>query len=141
MKVAVSAMGNDVTSQIDPRFGRCQNFLLVDTDTLEAILLPNGGAMASGGAGIQAAQAIVDSGAQAVISGNMGPNAFQVLAAAGVKVFTGANGSIANAVEMLKRGELQETNSPNVGSHAGMGGGMGRGMGAGGGRSGRGGGR
>ena len=77
--------------------------------------------MAGGGAGIQAAQNISDMKAEAVITGNVGPNAFRVLSAASVKIYSGATGSIKDAIEKFKNGEYEETTGPDVGSHFGMG--------------------
>lgn len=139
MKVAVSSTGEDLEAQIDPRFGRCQYFIIVDVDSMKYEAVLNESAMASGGAGIQAAQSVAGMGVEAVITGNVGPNAFQTLNASGIKIVTGANGSVSEAVERFKKGELKATANPTVGSHSGMGRGMGRG--AGGGRGGRGGGR
>jgi predicted Fe-Mo cluster-binding NifX family protein len=78
MKVAVSSSGKDLDSQMDPRFGRCQYFLFVDSETLAFEAIENGGLMASGGAGVQAAQLLVQKGATALITGNLGPNAASV---------------------------------------------------------------
>jgi predicted Fe-Mo cluster-binding NifX family protein len=84
-------------------------------------LLSNEGAMASGGAGIQTAQKIANSGVSAIITGNVGPNAFQTLSAAGIKVIVGANGTVKESVEKYKKGELKEIEAASVGSHFGMG--------------------
>ena len=130
MKIGISSTGKDLNAQVDPRFGRCQYFLIVETDTMNFESISNESTMASGGAGIQAAQTIAKAGVEAMVTGNMGPNAFQTLSAAGIKVFTGATGTISEAVDKYKRGELQETDAPSVGSHFGMGG-AGRGFGRG----------
>ena len=127
MKVAVSATGEDLDAQIDPRFGRCQYFIIVDVDSMKYEAVLNESAMASGGAGIQAAQSVAGMGVEAVITGNVGPNAFQTLSASGIKIVTGANGIVKDAVERYKKGELKETVTPTVGSHSGMGRGAGRG--------------
>lgn len=158
MKAAVCSVGNNLDSPVDPRFGRCAYFVIVDTDTMEFTAEPNPGAMVGQGAGIQAAQVLAASGAQAVIAGNFGPNAFQILSAAGIKMYQGFGGTVQQAIEQLKSGALQEVGGATVASHFGMGqgsqpgagmgtgmaggfgGGMGRGMGGGRGR-GRGGGR
>ena len=121
MKIAVTAKGNTLDSEVDPRFGRCSHFLIVDGDTMSFESISNESAMAYGGAGIQAAQAMAKAGVKAVVTGNMGPNAFQTLSAAGIKVFIGANGTIKEAIEKYKKGELKETESSNVSSHSGMG--------------------
>jgi predicted Fe-Mo cluster-binding NifX family protein len=119
MKIAVTAKSNSLESEIDPRFGRCSYFLIVDTDTMSFEYLSNESAMVSGGAGIQAAQTMAKAGVEVVVTGNMGPNAFQTLSAAGIKVFTGANGTVKEVVEKYKKGELKEAATPNVGSHYG----------------------
>jgi len=137
MKLAVTSTGEDLNAQIDPRFGRCQYFMFVDSDTMCFEAMMNESAMTSGGAGIQAAQTLAGKGVDAVITGNLGPNAHQTLTAAGIKLITGVSGTVKDAVEKFKNGELKETTSPTVGSHFGMGGG-GRGMGGGMGRGGRG---
>jgi len=120
MKIAITAEGNTLESEVDPRFGRCSHFLIIDTDTMNFESISNESAMASGGAGIQAAQTIAKSGVEAVVTGNMGPNAFQTLSAAKIKVFIGANGTIKEAIEKYKKGDLKESGAPNVGSHSGM---------------------
>jgi predicted Fe-Mo cluster-binding NifX family protein len=135
MKICITATEGDLNAQVDPRFGRCRYFVLVDPDTMAFEAMPNEAFTAPGGAGIQAAQTIVNKGVDIVISGNIGPNAFQVLSTAGVKIATGAYGTVREAVEMYKGGKLIETGISTVVAHAGMGmsggrgGGRGRGMG------------
>ena len=135
MKVVVSAMGKDLDAQMDPRFGRCAGFIFVDTDTMEFEALENPNVMAAGGAGIQSAQLIANRGAEVVLTGNVGPNAFQTLSALGVKIVTGVTGTVRDAVERFKRGEFQQqmVSQPTVPGHYGMGvnPGAGPGMGAG----------
>lgn len=131
MKVCVTATAGDLNAQVDPRFGRCQHFVFVDSDTMAIEAMPNEAIAAPGGAGIQAAQTVVNKGVDVLISGNIGPNAFQVLSAAGVKVVTGAYGTVKEAVEMYKNGKLSETGVSTVAAHAGMGMGGGRGGGRG----------
>lgn len=120
VKIGVSSIGNELDAQVDPRFGRCRYFLVIDTETMSFESISNESAMASGGAGIQAAQTVAKAGVQAIITGNVGPNAFQTLSAAGIKVFTGMFGSVKEAVEKYKNGELRETVAPSVRSHFGM---------------------
>ena len=119
MKIGISSTGADLDAQIDPRFGRCSYFLVVDSETMSFESISNESAMASGGAGIQAAQTVVKAGVQLIITGNVGPNAFQTLSAAGIKVFTGS-GSVKEAVEQYKKGKLKEIETASVGSHFGM---------------------
>jgi len=122
MKICVSSTEKDLNAVVDQRFGRCQYFLIVDMETMKVKTISNEGTLSSGGAGIQAAQIVTKEGVGSVITGNIGPNAFQILQAAGIKVFTGAEGTIKDAIESYKEGKLQETGSPNVGSHSGIGG-------------------
>ena len=129
MKMCITATGRDLDAQVDPRFGRCQYFVIVDSDSMKFEALSNASISASGGAGIKAAQTIVNEGAEVVITGNVGPNAFQTLSAAGVKIVTGASGTLREAIEAYKKGEFGETSGATVAEHAGMGGGMGSGGG------------
>ncbi len=122
MKICVSSTGKNLDAVVDQRFGRCQYFLIVDTETMKVKTISNESTLASGGAGIQSAQIVAKEGVDSVISGNIGPNAFQILQAAGIKVYTGADGTIKEAIENYKKGKLKETESANVGSHSGMGG-------------------
>ena len=134
MKVAVSASGADLNAQVDPRFGRCAYFIIVETDDMTYEALDNASMSLGGGAGISAAQAVASKGAQAVITGNCGPNAVNTLAAAGVKLYVGQSGTVREAVERFRSNQLSATTEANVADHFGMGGGGGRGMGGGGGR-------
>ncbi len=138
MKIAISSSGKDLEAQLDPRFGRCRHFLIVDTDTLYFEVLDNENGALGGGAGIQSAQFVVSKGVEAVITGNCGPNAIQVISAAGVPVYTGQSGKVKDIVEAYKNGKLTAGTEANVSAHAGMGGlgagrgkGLGRGRGAG----------
>ena len=120
MRVAISAKVPNLESEVDPRFGRCRCFLIVDTDTLKFEALANAGVAASGGAGIAAAQAVINQGVQAVITGNLGPNAHQVLSQAGIKVFAGASGTVRDVIETYKVTGLKEASGPTVKAHTGM---------------------
>lgn len=131
MKIAVCSAGSTLDSPVDPRFGRCAYFVTVDTETLEANAVENPGTTAAQGAGIQAAQIVASQGASAVIAGNFGPNAYQALSAAGIRVFTGANGTVRDAVNQFNSGRLQELTAASVPAHFGTGAGPGQGMGLG----------
>jgi predicted Fe-Mo cluster-binding NifX family protein len=131
MKVAITATGLTLDADIDPRFGRCQYFIIVDPETMQFEALENSGAMAGGGAGVSTAQMIASKGVEAVLTGNCGPNAYQVLSAAGIKVITGVAGKVQDAIQGYKSGKFQASSQPNVGDHFGMGRGMGRGRGMG----------
>ena len=131
MKIAVSAMNPNLEAQIDPRFGRCRYFIIVDAETMQFEAIENSSAMASGGAGISAAQTIVGKGTQAVLTGNCGPNAFEVLAAAGIEVVTGVAGTVQEAVRDYKAGKYQTSSQPNAAANSGAGQGRRRGKGRG----------
>jgi len=120
MKICVTAQGKTLDDQVDPRFGRCQFFIVVDTDTLDFEAVENQSAQFSGGAGIQSGQLMASKGVKAVLTGNVGPNAFQTLTAGGIKIYTGLSGKIRDAVEKYKGGTLKPTENPNVGSKFGM---------------------
>ena len=134
MKIAVSSQGDTLDSPASPVFGRCPTYLFVEPETMEFEAVPNPAMSQGGGAGIQAAQFVVNQGANAVLSGNLGPNAYDVLQAAGVPGYLVAGGTVRQAVEAYKAGQLQSMGGPNVRAHSGMRGGMrggGRGMGRG----------
>jgi predicted Fe-Mo cluster-binding NifX family protein/ferredoxin len=164
LNIAVTAKGKTLDDQVDPRFGRCPYFLVVDTETLKAEAVENPNLALGGGAGIQSAQLMAEHDVKVVLTGNCGPNAYQTLNAAEIEVVVGAGGKIRDAIEQFKSGTVSSTQGPNVSSHFGMGadvggqvsretasatgggiamgrgmgggggGGMGRGMGMGGGR-------
>jgi predicted Fe-Mo cluster-binding NifX family protein len=119
-KICITSEGKTLDSNVDPRFGRCQYFTFVDTDNLEFEVVDNPSLQAMGGAGVQSAQLVSSKGAKAVVTGNVGPNAFQTLSAAGIEIFIGATGTIKNAIEDYKQGKLQTTSNPSVGSKFGM---------------------
>ena len=126
MKIYVSAVANSLDAKVDPRFGRCPYFLVVDSETMQFEAVPNMASGAMGGAGIQAAQTIAGKGVKVLITGSIGPNAFQALSATGIKIMTGASGTVREVVEKYKKGELKETSAPTVHGHFGMGRGRGR---------------
>jgi predicted Fe-Mo cluster-binding NifX family protein len=120
MKFCITAEGNNLDAKIDPRFGRCGYFIIMDTETQAFEAVENANAQFQGGAGIQSAQLVNSKGVKAVLTGNVGPNAFQTLQAAGIEVYTGVSGSVKEAIESYKSGKLKKTESPSVGSHFGM---------------------
>lgn len=119
MIVAISSSGPDLDSAVDPRFGRCAYLVFADTQTMAFEAVSNPNVSAGGGAGINTAQMVIDKGAEAVITGNMGPNAFGVLNQAGIPVYTGATGSLRQALESYDGGAFAATQSPTVGGHYG----------------------
>lgn len=132
MKVAVSADKKDLDAPINPRFGRCPLFIIVDTDDMSFEAVDNENIALSGGAGIQTAQFLASQGAEVVITGNAGPNAVRTLAAAGIEVLTDRTGTVRQAVDDFKKSGLKDSNDTTVpdrdttGSQAGLGQGMGR---------------
>ena len=129
MKIVVSANGTDLEAPASPIFGRCPAYVFVDTETMEFEAVENPAMNAAGGAGIQAAQFVSERGAQAVVSGNLGPNAYNVFRSAGVPTYLFGGGTVRQAVEAYNGGQLSATGGANVAAHSGMG--MGRGMGTG----------
>ena len=120
MKICVTSEGGSLDSKVDPRFGRCQHFIIVDPDTLEFEAVVNPNIESMGGAGIQSAQLVASKKVKAVVTGNVGPNAFQTLQTAGVEIFTNASGTVKEAIEKYKKGEFKAVSGPSVGSHSGM---------------------
>jgi predicted Fe-Mo cluster-binding NifX family protein len=118
MKIAVTSRGQDLSSEVDTRFGRARYFIIVDTETGEFSALDNEQNLnAAQGAGVQAAQHVAGQGIEAVITGHCGPRAFQVLTAGGIKVFNGLDGTVAEAVEQFKAGKLTQAEGADVGGH------------------------
>ncbi len=128
MRIVVSAQGDTMEAPASPVFGRCPTYVFVDTETMEFEAVPNPAVNLGGGAGIQAAQFVVNQGAKAVLTGNLGPNAFDVLGAAAVPSYLVSEGTVRQAVEAFKAGRLQPMAGANVVTHAGLEGGMGLGM-------------
>jgi len=118
MKLAVTSQGVELTSAVDERFGRARWFVIVDTETAQASAVDNSlNLNAPQGAGIQAGKKVVELGVEAVVTGHVGPKAFATLQAGGVKVFTGANGTVAEAVEQFKAGKLKQPTGADVEGH------------------------
>jgi predicted Fe-Mo cluster-binding NifX family protein len=122
MKIAVTSTGKTMDSQVDPRFGRAACFIIADTETMDFNVIDNENIAAAGGAGISSAKVVTDAGAQAVLTGNCGPNAERALNTAGIKLYTGVTGTVAEAIELFKSNKLTEAAGPNVQSHFGTGG-------------------
>ncbi len=118
--ICVTSEGNTLTANVDPRFGRCSYYIFVNPVTLKFEAIQNPYKNATGGAGIQAGQFIVDKMVNALVTGNVGPNASRVLEAAGIKVFCNASGTINEAIEQYKKGLLETVIGPTVSSHFGM---------------------
>ena len=118
MKIAITTAGDTLQSQVDPRFGRALKFVIYNTDNNTHEIFDNHQDLnAVHGAGIQAAENVVRNGADALITGNCGPNAYRVLSAAGVSVYTGFSGTVFEAINALQKGELNKSEAANVQGH------------------------
>jgi len=120
MKIAVTSTGPTLDDNVEARFGRCPYFLIIDTDTMEYEAIKNPNIALGGGAGIQSAQLMSEKGITTVLTGNCGPNAFNVFGQAGIQVIVGVSGPVRNAVEQFKTGAFSSASGPNVASHFGM---------------------
>ncbi len=118
MKVAITSTGKDLSSDMDPRFGRAAYFIIVDPETMEYDTVENSQNLnLPQGAGIQAGKTIVDNKADVVITGNCGPKTFKVLQSAGIKIAIGAKGLVSDTIAQYKNGELEITRDANVEGH------------------------
>ena len=118
MKVAITAEGTTLSCQMDPRFGRAHYFLIVDTDSGQCDAHDNAAnAQSASGAGIQAGKTVVDLGVTALITGNMGPKALEVLQAGGVEIYAGVSGTAQDALRAFQAGKLEPILRPNVQGH------------------------
>ena len=121
MRIAVTSTGRTLESDVDPRFGRAAYFLIGDSEGTDFTAIENENVAAAGGAGISSAKLVADAGAEAVLTGNCGPNAERSLRAANIKLYTGVKGTVAEAVELFRNGKLTEADGPSVGLHFGSG--------------------
>lgn len=119
MKVCITSTGAELSSSVDPRFGRAANVLLVDIDTNEVRRL-EGATGASHGAGVEAAQSVVNAGASALVTGRIGPRAYEVLAAAGIPVYVAPPTTVERALGDLAAGRLEEIDAATAEPHRGM---------------------
>jgi len=118
VKIVVSASGAGLEAQVDPRFGRAAAFVLFDTQTREVQQVDNQQSLnAAQGAGIQAAESVSRLGAECLITGHCGPKAFRTLQAAGVRVYTGAAGTVGEAIAALQQGRLALAEAADVDGH------------------------
>lgn len=115
MKVCITAAGPTLTDAVDPSFGRAAYFLFYDLDNGDLCAVPN--EPGAHGAGVQSAQTVVENGAKAVITGSVGPNAYQGLSAGGVEIYTGAAGTVQDAISAYKSGQLTRVDTPRGRGH------------------------
>ena len=120
MKIAISAAGRKPDSPMDARFGRAGYFQIFDTDADEYEIIDNTtGRDAMQGAGVQAGELVAGRGVSVLITGHCGPKAFRVLSGAGVKVMLCGGGTVENAIEKYRKGDLKEAAGPDVNGHWG----------------------
>jgi predicted Fe-Mo cluster-binding NifX family protein len=117
MKIAVTSRGETPDSEVDQRFGRCDIFLVFSKDLKPIHMLHNKGSESTEGAGIKAASTLNEAGVNILITGNVGPNAFRSLEAAGIVVYTGANGTVEKALQDYSNGDLERTRGPTSMGH------------------------
>lgn len=118
MKVAVTSQGKELSSDVDRRFGRAQYLLVVDTETGDFEVHNNEVNLnAAQGAGIQTGQNIANLGVEAIITGNVGPNAFRTLSAADVSIYLAEQQSVQEAIDAFKAGNLEKVDNANVEGH------------------------
>lgn len=120
MRMAVAAQGPDLESPVDQRFGRCPYFVLTDPTTKDCEAVPNEAAGAVQGAGTRAAQALGSKGVDVLLVGNIGPNPLLALKAAGIRIYTGIAGTVADSVYAFLSGRLTEVSDATVPTHAGL---------------------
>lgn len=121
MKIAVTSRGADLGSEVDPRFGRAAYILVVDSETLEIEVLDNSeNVNAFKGAGIQAASMVSDKGAEVLLTGFCGPNAFRTLKAAKIKVANDVSGTVRDAIKAFNEGKVSFADTANVEGHWGF---------------------
>jgi predicted Fe-Mo cluster-binding NifX family protein len=111
MRIVVTSTGPELDSGFSPTFGRCQTFLFLETQSEEIESMSNPASQAHGGAGIQAAKFVIDHGAEAIITGRVGPKAMDVLQIAKIPIFLFQGNSVHQAIEAYKNGELTRTNN------------------------------
>ena len=120
MRVAISTQGIDLDAEVDPRFGRARNFILVETLTMKHQVIENTQSLhLPQGAGIQSAQNILEHHPEVILTGNCGPKAFRVLQAAKVKVIVGVKGKISDALRDFVEGKYVPATDANVEGHWG----------------------
>ena len=115
LKIAVTSQGKDLDSPMDPRFGRAPYILIVDMDSQGFEVLDNSeNVNAFKGAGIQTAVMVSNEGAEVLLTGYCGPNAFKTLNAAGVKVANDVTGTVRDVVSAYSEAKISFADGANV---------------------------
>ncbi|MBD3426855.1 MAG: dinitrogenase iron-molybdenum cofactor biosynthesis protein [Candidatus Omnitrophica bacterium] len=121
MRICVTSQADTLDSQVDPRFGRCPYFMIVDTETMDFEAVQNPNVTGMGGVGVQSGQLMSEKKVKAVLTGNVGPNAFRTLKAGGIDIYAGVSGTVKEAVQKYKNGGLKPVDDASVDSKFGMG--------------------
>lgn len=119
MKIAISATGQTVDSMLDKRFGRCQYFVIQDTETGEVETVENKGLISEGGAGIAASQQLIDEGVSVIITGNLGPNAFELIEKSGIDAYKCEEMIIRDVLKKYGSDELSKIQKSGPAHHGG----------------------
>jgi predicted Fe-Mo cluster-binding NifX family protein len=120
MKICISACGRDLDSEVDPQFGRCNYFVIIDLEKGSVESIKNPGFEASSGAGIRAAEAVARERIDVLLTGSLGPNSFSILSEAGIETYYGVRGKVAFALHEYQAGKLALLKRPNAATHSGM---------------------
>ena len=129
MKIIVSAEGPSIDAQVSLRFGRAPYFILIDTETMNVEILENPFVNQMSGVGIQVAQLVAEKGVEVIITGHVGPKAFEALRQAGIQIVSVNGGSVREAIDAFKEGKLSSVSAATAPAHSGGGWGMGMGKG------------
>ncbi|SEW44738.1 NifB/NifX family molybdenum-iron cluster-binding protein [[Clostridium] fimetarium] len=119
MKIAISATGQNKDSILDRRFGRCDYFLIYDTESTEYKAIENNGESCGGGAGIAAASQVIEENVAAIITGNLGPNAYELLEKVGIKAYSCDALPVFRVLEMFEKQHLSKIDAAGN-AHNGM---------------------
>ena len=119
MKIAVSSLGRTLEGSLDKRFGRAAYFLVVDADTMMFSVIDNAAQANAGGAGIAAAQLVIDSGVEAIITGQVGPNALEVINNTDILLYQGIPGTVYENIVAFNQQKLTPIASSGP-AHAGI---------------------
>jgi predicted Fe-Mo cluster-binding NifX family protein len=117
MKIVVPADEKQPEMPVSVSFGRAPYFIIYDTDSALYTAAVNPGADASGGAGVKAAQAAADAGAEAVITFRCGENAVELFNTAGITLYTAVSGSVADNIGLCTGGKLAVLHDIHPGLH------------------------
>ncbi|WP_027624612.1 NifB/NifX family molybdenum-iron cluster-binding protein [Clostridium lundense] len=117
MKIAISAIGKTMEDVLDMRFGRCEYFQIHDTESGQIKVIENKGLNSSGVAGIAASNQLIEEKIDVIITGNLGPNAFELIEKAGIKAYKSGNIAINSVLEKYNKGELNEIEIPEPSHH------------------------